>query len=285
MNKTTKLVITGCVLLVGVILICSFASSFFFTIPPGTRGIKIAFGKVEETTAEPGLHLKAPYTNIKEINIQQDTKDVTAECFSSDLQGVNLRIKVLYRIPSDYVVTIFRDYYGDPFDKLILPRVQEATKEVTALKTAAEIAKTREAVKSDALASARKKIGSILIIDDLVIEDVGLSKDLEKAIEGKMVQQQEAEKALFKKQQALTDAETAIIKAKGEAEAIRVQGEALEKNPRLVDLEMVKKWNGVSPQIVGAGMNIMLPTTLAPKSLPLADPDAPAATPARVPKS
>ncbi len=92
-----------------------------------------------------------------------------------------------------------------------------------------------------------------------VIDDVSLSRELEQAIEAKMVQQQEAEKALFRKQQAQTDAETAIIAAHGQAESIRIQGEALEKNPKLVDLKMVEKWNGVSPQVVGAGTNIMLP--------------------------
>ena len=65
--------------------------------------------------------------------------------------------------------------------------------------------------------------------------------------------------AIFKMQQARTDAETQIIKATADAEAIRIQGEALEKAPTLVELKMVEKWNGVSPQVVGAGSNIMLP--------------------------
>jgi prohibitin 2 len=98
-----------------------------------------------------------------------------------------------------------------------------------------------------------------LIIEDLVIEDVALSEELEQAIEAKMVQQQEAEKAVFKMQQARTDAETLIIKATADAESIRIQGEALEKAPKLVELKMVEKWNGVSPQVVGAGTSILLP--------------------------
>lgn len=92
-----------------------------------------------------------------------------------------------------------------------------------------------------------------------MIEDVALSSELEQAIEAKMVQQQEAEKAVFKMQQARTDAETQIIKARADAEAIRIQGEALEKAPTLIELKMVEKWNGVSPQVVGAGTNVMLP--------------------------
>ena len=154
---------------------------------------------------------------------------------------------------------MLRDYAGNPFEKLILPRVQEATKEVTALKSAADIVKTREQIKVAALAASRAKIGPLLVIEDLVIEDVSLSRELEQAIEAKMVQQQEAEKAVFRMQQAKTDAETQIIKAKADAEAIRIQGEALQGAPKLVDLKMVEKWNGVAPQVVGAGSNILLP--------------------------
>ena len=158
------------------------------------------------------------------------------------------------------MVSVLRDYAGNPFEKLILPRVQEATKEVTALKTAADIVKTREQIKVAALAAvARARSASLLVIEDLVIEDVALSKELEQAIEAKMVQQQEAEKAIFKMQQAKTDAETLIIKAKADAESIRIQGEALERAPKLVELKMVEKWNGVAPQVVGSGSNILLP--------------------------
>jgi regulator of protease activity HflC (stomatin/prohibitin superfamily) len=127
------------------------------------------------------------------------------------------------------------------------------------MKSAADIVKTREQIKIAALDSSRTKIGALLTIEDLVIEDVKLSRELEQAIEAKMVQQQEAEKAVFKMQQAKTDAETLIIKAKADAESIRIQGEALEKAPKLVELKMVEKWNGVAPQVVGAGSNILLP--------------------------
>jgi hypothetical protein len=78
-----------------------------------------------------------------------------------------------------------------------------------------------------------------------------------------MVQQQEAEKAIFRMQQAKTDAETLIIKAKADAESIRIQGEALQSAPKLVELKMVEKWNGVAPQVVGSGSNILLPASLS----------------------
>lgn len=231
-----------------------------YVIQPGERGVRVILGTMSNDFLAPGFGLKLPFiTDIRHVNVQQDTREVEAQCFSSDLQQINIQLKILYRIPEASVVSVLRDYAGNPFDKLILPRVQEATKEVTALKTAADIVKTREQIKVAALESAREKVGTLLVIEDLVIEDVALSAELEQAIEAKMVQQQEAEKAIFKMQQARTDAETQIIKATADAEAIRIQGEALEKAPTLVELKMVEKWNGVSPQVVGAGTNVMLP--------------------------
>ena len=60
-------------------------------------------------------------------------------------------------------------------------------------------------------------------------------------------------------QQAKTDAETLITKATADAESIRIQGEALQKAPKLVELKMIEKWNGIAPHVVGAGTNILLP--------------------------
>ncbi len=236
------------------------ASGCFYVVEPGERGVRVTLGEMDDQFLAPGFGFKLPLvTVIRRVNVQQDTQEVSAECFSSDLQQINIRVKVLYRIPESSVVRVLRDYAGSPFDKLILPRVQEATKEVTALKTAADIVKTREQIKVAALNQSRAKVGDLLVIEDLVIEDVALSKELEQAIEAKMVQQQEAEKAIFKMQQAKTDADTVIIKAKADAESIRIQGEALEKAPKLVELKMVEKWNGVAPQVVGSSSNILLP--------------------------
>ncbi|HZO09788.1 MAG TPA: prohibitin family protein [Myxococcota bacterium] len=236
------------------------ATGCFYVVDPGERGVRVTLGSMADQFIAPGFGFKLPIvTEIRRVNVQQDTREISAECFSSDLQQINIHLKVLYRIPEASVVSVLRDYAGNPFDKLILPRVQEATKEVTALKTAADIVKTREHIKLAALESSRAKIGDLLVLEDLVIEDVALSKELEQAIEAKMVQQQEAEKAIFRMQQAKTDAETLIIKARADAESIRIQGEALEKAPKLVELKMVEKWNGVAPQVVGSGSNILLP--------------------------
>ena len=42
------------------------------------------------------------------------------------LQQVIADLRVQYRVPEQSVVTIFKQFAGDPFDSLIAPRVQEA---------------------------------------------------------------------------------------------------------------------------------------------------------------
>ena len=105
---------------------------------------------------------------------------------------------------------IYQGYAGDPFDSLIAPRVQEAMKEVTALESAEQIVKNREVIKSKALLAARAKIGDMLFVEDVVIQNIDLSHELETAIEAKMVQEQEAAKAKFTQQKAQIEADTVV---------------------------------------------------------------------------
>jgi prohibitin 2 len=249
-----KTAVYGFLSAAGAVFLFILISSTFFVIPPGHRGVLVTLGKTSPVAAPEGLGFKAPFiTSVLPISVRQQTKATLADCYSSDLQQIKIELRVLYRLPENMVVKVFQEFQGDPFDSLIAPRVTEALKEVTALQSAETIVKKREEIKTRALTSAKEKVGSLLVIEDLVIQDVALSKELETAIESKMVQEQEAAKAKFTQQKAEIEASTAIIKAKGEAEAIRVRGRALADSPGLVQLQIVEKWNGISPLVVGSG--------------------------------
>jgi prohibitin 2 len=219
-------------------------------------------GHVSPVFKAEGFGFKKPFiTKIVPIAVRQITQSVKAECFSSDLQQVFIDVTILYRIPESSVVSMYKDFAGNPFDSLIAPRVNEAIKEVTALNTAEAIVKKREEIKARSLALVRQKIGEVLMIEDVVVQNISLSKELENAIEQKMVQEQEAAKAKYIQQKAEIEASTAIIRAKGEAESIRIRGQALRETPNLIELQIVEKWNGQSPLVIGNahGANMLLP--------------------------
>jgi prohibitin 2 len=253
----------GFALVVFVLLVLAFTSTY--VVQPGTRGIMVTLGKTAPGFLSEGFGLKPPFiTNIVKVNVRQQTQPVSAACFSSDLQQVAIDLRVLYRVPEKSVVEIYKQFAGDPFDSLIAPRVQEALKEVTASLTAEQIVKSREEVKQKALTAARGKIGAILRVEDIVMRDIQLSGELERAIEAKMVAEQQAAQARFTQLQTQVEAETAVISARGQADAIKVRGEALKLNPVFLRLKLVERWNGKSPLVVpidknNSGASLLLP--------------------------
>jgi prohibitin 2 len=262
MQTTAVLRLIGIAILVFAVIIVMSTSSY--VVQPGYRGVEVTLGKVSPVFKPEGFGLKTPLiTTIVPVTIRQQTSQLQAACYSSDLQQVNMDIRVLYRVPESSIVKIYQNYAGDPFDSLIAPRVQEALKEVTAQDTAEQIVKNREEIKDKALTSARAKISDLLIVDDVVIQNITLSPELETAIEAKMVQEQEAAKAKFTQQKAQIEADTVVIKAKGDAESIHIRGEALRQTPDFIQLQIVEKWDGKAPLVVGGntggGVNMLLP--------------------------
>ncbi|WP_158277540.1 prohibitin family protein [Opitutus sp. ER46] len=258
--RTIVGLIGGAVLIFILILAATSAS---YVVEPGNRGVQVTLGKVSSEFKPEGFGFKMPFiTTVVPQAIRQQTAKMRADCYSSDLQQVKIDVRLLYRVPQASVVTIYRDYAGDPFDTLIRPRVAEALNEVTASRTAELIVKKREEVKSMALQSARRKVGDLLVIEDVVLENIDLTNALEAAIEAKMVQEQEAARSRFAQQQAQIEANTAVIKARGEAESIVLRGKALRENPSVLELQVIEHWDGITPLVVGpgaTGANMMLP--------------------------
>ena len=250
--------IAGVALLIFAAILMAFSGTY--AIQPGYRGVEVIMGKVTTDPKKEGFGLKAPLiTSIYPVSVRQQTEEAQADCYSSDLQQVHIELRVLYKIPESSVVTLFRDYEGSPFDTLIAPRIHEALKEVTALQSAELIVKNREQIKTRALDLAKSKVGPILVIEDIVIQNIRLTKELEHAIESKMVQEQEAQRSKFVQDRAQIEANTAVIKARGEAESIQIRGQALKENPTYVELQIIDRWDGVPPLVIGRGEGLMLP--------------------------
>src|SRR3954463_6959518 len=126
-------------MIVGAVLIFFLiiaASSSTYVVNPGYRGVEVTLGKVAPAAKPEGFGMKLPFvTDVTPVLIRQQAGKLEAECYSSDLQQVKVSVRVLYRIPENRVVSLFRDFSGDPFISLVEPRVAEALKELTALRT------------------------------------------------------------------------------------------------------------------------------------------------------
>lgn len=226
-------------------------------VEPGHRGVKVTLGKVSSEPLAEGIVFKFPLgiTKVHEINVQQQKQEGDASCFSRDLQTVTVKYAIMFRTNSERVVELFRDYRGDPFESLVRPRLEETIKEVTASYEAEQLVANREKARQAIRDRVKNSVGDVLEIVDVNIVNIDLTEDLEKKIEEKMVAQQEALKMTYVAQKEKTQAEITLINARAEAEAAKIRGEAFAANPIVVQMEILKKWDGVSPTVVMLGNN------------------------------
>ena len=157
MRAQTIAKLIGVAIIIFVVIIAASTSSY--VVQPGERGVEVTLGKVSPVFKPQGFGYKTPFiTTIIPVTIRQQTRELTADCYSADLQQVKMELRVLYRIPEASVVQIYQGYAGDPFDSLIAPRVQEALKEVTAMESAEQIVKNREMIKTRRWPGRGKKL-------------------------------------------------------------------------------------------------------------------------------
>lgn len=246
-----------------VVLLCLFGFSSCNIVDPGYRGVKVTLGSVSPDVLGEGLCFKWPLiSTVTEIPVKQITRETQATCFSSDLQTVTLSLSILYRIPDNMVVDLYQKYSGDPYTTLVEPRIQEAVKKEVSACVAEDVVKKRDKIKAAVLPNIMASVAGLLIVSDVVITNIDFTDALEKSIETKQIKQQEAQAKVYELQKAEKEAEIAVTTAKGEAEAMRLKAEAISRSPGIIQLEIIKKWDGKAPQYISTnsgGANILLP--------------------------
>jgi len=250
----TKLV----AILAGGIMILLFLIFIFpiVIIGAGERGVVFnnATG-VEDRILNEGTHFRIPFIqSVTSISVRTQKTDVKAEAASKDLQTVTTDIVVNWHLDASKVNKTYQQIGDEEAvrDRIIIPAVNEMVKAATAQLNVSEVLSQRTKLKADIDELLRVRLEKHgVLLDDVSIVNVNFSEEFNKAIEQKQVAQQEAERAIFKAQEASQTAQANINLAKGEAEANRLKRESL--TPELLQLRAIEKWNGNLPQYFGGG--------------------------------
>ena len=100
-----------------------------------------------------------------------------------------------------------------------------------------------------------------IIVDDVQLVHFDFSPEFNKAIEAKQTEVQNALKAKNILDRTKIEAEQRIQQAQGEAEAIRIQAQAIQAQggSEYVALKTVEKWDGKLPTVSGGNNMISIP--------------------------
>src|SRR5262245_30060465 len=78
------------------LLLIGLSGGCFYVVEPGDRGVRVTLGEMSEEVLAPGFGFKMPLaTTIRRITVRQITRETMAECFSLDLQQIDIRLKLL----------------------------------------------------------------------------------------------------------------------------------------------------------------------------------------------
>jgi prohibitin 2 len=262
----TRNAYAGVAFILGFVLLAIVVVLLFFTatVETGDVGVVTNFGKVTGTVLDSGWHIVGPVDHVTDVSIRTITTQTDADCFSSDLQEVKITLAVQTRITKENASKIYQNY-GPDYMTQATPKILDALKAETAKYEAAQIIANRDKIRSETMRAASERLQDFVEVQDFSIVNVSFSDDYEKAIEAKQVAQQRAEQAKYELQQAQIEADTKVAAAKGEAQAIEIRGDALSKNPEVIDLELINKWDGKAPDTLvtggagGSAASIVLP--------------------------
>ena len=153
-------------------------------------------------------------------------------------------------------------------ENVIKPKLKSALALTASKYTPIEVySNKREEIQALTHEKMKKDIAEYhLILEQIDIREVYYNQEYENSINQKKLEEQKAltlievtkqKEELLKQAQIQKDID--ITQAEAEAQALKIKGQSISTNPRIVELEWINKWNGELPTyMLGNGQNIML---------------------------
>jgi regulator of protease activity HflC (stomatin/prohibitin superfamily) len=231
-----------------------FLFASFTIISAGHQGVQVTLGEVSMQTLGEGFHFINPISSVHTVDVRVTKADLkNANASTRDMQSVHTDIVVNYRLDGAKVAHVYKEFGLQLEDKILLPAVNETFKAVTARYDSEELITKRSEVSNAIHETIQEKVSKYgLIINETSLVNFGFSAQYEAAIEQKVIATQQKLKAEQDLERIKVESDQRIAKAKGEAESIRIQAQAIQQQggKEYVELKRIEKWNGELPKTV-----------------------------------
>jgi regulator of protease activity HflC (stomatin/prohibitin superfamily) len=199
------------------------------------------------------------YTMSKTVAEGKVKGDDAVQALTSDGQQVDIDISVLFHPDPNRIVDLHQQIGPDYENKIVRPSARSVTRTAISKYAVIDVYGAKRAQIQEEVATELRPLfeKSFLILDGLLVRNVDFSAAFKKAIELKQIAQQEAEQKKYELEKERIEKDRKIIAAEGEAQAIRLRGEALAKNPALIQYEYVQKITPGVQTIITDGRSIL----------------------------
>lgn len=217
--------------LVFVVVAAMAAGCMTTTIQSGEAGVEYSiFGGTDlEQTRGEGLQLHAPWVEIIRYDARVQEKLEQINALSSNGLGIRMDVSTRWRPEKRTLPRLHTTYGTDYYRKLVQPEVRSAVREVVGRFTPEELYSTRRTeLQGSIMQRVEEGVEDRYVqVEAVLIRDVQLPEQIQRAIENKLEEEQEAERYEFTLQKEKLEAERKRIEAQGEAEYQRIITESL----------------------------------------------------------
>ena len=213
-------------------------------------------GKYGNEVLDTGLHAYNIFTtDMICIDAKTQKYESMTETYTKDMQTAKIKYFVNWSVNRSKAMDLHRQL-GDNYKNRLESETESAIKAIVGKSDSSYLVSSRDDVEQKITELLNTRLLELnMKADSVRIEDISYSNAYEQAIERKQIAQQEALTEKNKTEKAKQQAEQQLIKAKAEAEAMRIQTQALSQSKSLIEYEKVQvekiqaeRWNGQLPQ-------------------------------------
>lgn len=242
--------------------LAALLSGSFVIVPAGNVGVVFnIFGGVQDEELGEGVHLVIPFiqqvtlydVRQHQITLARETND---EIMARSREGLDISIDatIIYQINRNAASQLHRDIGPSYREVRLRPEIRSQVRDGIAEFNAADLISTQRAALGRLIEeSLRRELQDDNInVLSVLLRDVRIPPSITLAIEEKQAAEQQVQVEENRRRQAEIAAQRRVIeaegerdaqiaRAQGEADALRLRGEAIRANPEIIQLELAQK--------------------------------------------
>jgi regulator of protease activity HflC (stomatin/prohibitin superfamily) len=266
------------------ILVVTFLYSSVFVVSPSEEAGTRWMGGTPMTSVPltTGVHFKVPF--FETVDRLQTSRSIYTldglDVYTNDNQKVTIDVSLIYQIPSSAVMNLL--YHvgragAVDIEATILPVVRDRALAAFAQYNTLTISDQRAQITAQMRKDISEALARLFNVDVVDVQLVGIhyspvfDQSIEEAVRAKNLAVQAENTVAQKKyegeqktvtanaeatasvERATGEAQATVLQAQAQAKAIDTVGEALKNNPEYTRFYGLQHWNGILPQVVGAG--------------------------------
>ncbi|MGB1205910.1 MAG: prohibitin family protein [Chitinophagales bacterium] len=238
----TKIAQTATIAAVAFILIAFLSNSTFLTIKPGEKGVlfkKFSGGIDTEVVYSQGFHVVAPWNEMILYDVREQIKEETMDVLSSGGLTISVDVSTRFHPQADKIGYLHNEIGREYGNRIVRDVVRSAAREIIGKYTPEELySEKRDSVRVGIETKVREKLSEKYITLEAVnLRSIKLPEAIERAIENKLVQEQEKQQYEFK-----------IAKESKEAERKKIEAEGIRTFQKIVSEGISQeylRWKGI----------------------------------------